>query len=71
MEEYFCDKCNGTGKIEITTVDFTVRLEKYEIPPKTIEKWCDKCNGTGKLNWLENVFGKEPEFIHFANLKHH
>ena len=22
---------------------------------------CQKCYGSGKLNWIENIFGKEPE----------
>lgn len=50
MEYYDCDKCEGTGYVNIS-------LPEYK---------CNKCNGTGKLNWLENLFGKsEPELKYY------
>ena len=49
MEEYICDKCNGTGKIFDT-------LDKSGSVPWTT---CPKCDGEKKLNWLEMIFGKQ------------
>jgi DnaJ-class molecular chaperone len=50
--EYKCDRCNGTGEIELINPDSFIGVY-YE--------WCPKCKGEGKLDWIENVVGKKPK----------
>jgi hypothetical protein len=51
MEEYVCDKCNGTGGEDNPMDDGYYDLS------------CPKCHGSGKLNWIENLFGKADPWI--------
>lgn len=41
---YVCDRCNGTGFINITPECLT---------------YCNKCHGFRKLNWIERIFGRK------------
>ena len=44
---YKCDKCDGTGIIEVEKLDGW-----------TIMDTCPKCKGYKELNWIERIFGR-------------
>ena len=46
--DYICNRCEGTGTLDANN-DF-------------VDYICPKCLGTGKLNWIQNIFGKQPKF---------
>ena len=49
--EHFCPKCDGKGKVNQKTRDFT----KFN----TIQLVCSECLGDGKIDWVEEVIGKK------------
>jgi len=45
-----------------------VLCDKCNGTGKDDDPWeCNKCHGTGKLTWLENILGKDPEYIKYTN----
>ncbi len=75
MEEYICDKCGGRGVISITyepiQIDSFGGMRQF-VPGIGKEDVCRKCLGSGKLDWIENLFGKQPadafDFIEIPKL---
>ena len=47
MDEFICDKCNGTGIYPPVLEDI-----------QHMQTTCDKCWGAKKLDWIEYIVGK-------------
>ena len=58
--EVYCDRCEGTGEIDIKNYKSVTRYFK-----RNYKQICPKCNGKGKLDWIENVMGKKKEYSDF------
>lgn len=58
MEEFICDRCNGTGEIEKIVPDSSPPWKSTKLV-----SMCPKCLGEKKLNWLEMVFGKQASEV--------
>ena len=51
---YKCNKCNGTGKSELSSHGSS-----------NIETECTKCLGAGELDWIEYIIGKrKPKYFY-------
>lgn len=56
---YICDICNGNGIVwEVW------EKTQGQFKGNTFPKTCSKCKGSGELNWVENIFGKNKNYIH-------
>ena len=58
--EYICDKCGGTGRVN----NFNPYHPYYSHRRKV---FCPMCQGTGKLDWIENIVGKKPIVFRYEN----